>query len=109
MTALCNKEYIRIETSTRTSQMLRCQYIKDHPSERHSWFAIAEQDAFDDAAAAQREDAIQAGDAEVKNILDRIDLGYYDSYIEAFLAGFHNRKRTIRNVRGFPRMERRRA
>lgn len=96
-TELCKAEY------RRGSETLWCQYIKDHPSERHSWFAIEQQDLHDQQAAAERYHAPE----DEKELLERIEVGIYDSILEALLNAAHNRKRTLRNLRGFPNLERR--
>lgn len=112
MTDLCNAQYERVPLAGPPGvvHILKCQYIKDHPADRHSWYAIHLQDIEDKAAYNQRVQAeVQAvaGDSEVKDILDRIVLGYYDTFIEAILNAAHNRKRTVRGMRGFPNLERR--
>lgn len=100
MTAeLCNEVYAR----PGNQGMLKCQYIKDHPADRHSWFAIFHQDETDLLAEAQRYHAPE----DEKQLLERIEFGLYDSILEAILNAGHNRKRALRGVRGFPTLERR--
>lgn len=99
-TELCGMAYARPG-----GEVLGCQYIAGHPTERHSWFAVKEQDDHDILANIQRQQA----PSDEKELLERIEAGIYDSVLEALLNAAHNRKRTIRGVRGFPRLERRRA
>lgn len=107
MTELCGKTYVRVQGDER--EYLKCQYIDGHPIDRHSWYAIAEQDIVDAEkrkVEEQRQKA-EAGDGTVKEVLEQIEAGLWDSYIEVMLSALHDRKRALRNVRGFPNLERR--
>lgn len=106
-TRLCGAVYRRPEALYPEVVTMTCQYIEGHPSDRHSWFAVNEQDDFDAEAARQRADA-QQGDGVVSEFLTRIEYGNYDSYLEAILSAAHNRKRALRGVRGFPDLGRKR-
>lgn len=104
ITDLCNETYTRPQRQgEKTRQVLSCQYIANHPGERHSWSIVETQDEHEQAAAAQRYFA----PTDEKELLERIEAGFYDSILEALLNAGHNRKRTLRGVRGFPRLERR--
>lgn len=100
-TQLCRQPYRR----PKDQGVLTCQYIADHPTHRHSFFAIQEQDKVDALAEEQRRTA----NTPEKGLIENIELGMHDSILEAILNAAHNRKRALRGVRGFPRMERRGA
>jgi hypothetical protein len=89
--ALCSVPYLRPDETT-----VRCTYLKDHPNERHSWWAVQCQDEVDAETAA-----IDYTPTAVQALLDAITRGEVDPYIEAILAVGHNRKRALRNVIGF--------
>lgn len=71
-----------------------CTFLEDHPSERHSWFALKE--TYDSMALAQEDDETPQ---EVQVFLDAISEGRADAYLEAILAGAHARKRALRGTR----------
>lgn len=100
-TELCGVMYERPAASV--PPLLRCQYIAGHPGERHSWSTVKASDDHEAAAAAQRDHA----PAFEKRLLEDIEAGHLDSILEALLNAGHNRKRTLRGLRGFPHLERR--
>jgi hypothetical protein len=103
-TPLCGAVYTRPATTAGPHrEVLTCQYLANHPVERHSWSTVKTTDEHETAAAAQRDHAVMSE----KALLDNIESGYYDTILEAILNAGHNRKRTLRGVRGFPDLERR--
>lgn len=110
MTTLCRSIYVR-DIPGQSGMGLECQYIKGHPSDRHSWYAVEQQDIVDaeKAAADEQQRWAQMNDEVVSDLLEDIRCGKWDSFLEALLSAAHDRKRTLRGVRGFPRLERRRA
>ena len=102
--SLCTSTYAREPDGPRGPvEYMHCQYIASHPTERHSFFAVQTQDELD--VVAQAQSCVAVGDD--KTLLENIEGGSYDSLLEAILSAAHNRKRALRGVRGFPRMERR--
>lgn len=79
---LCGEEYTRPDGTT-----LACHYLWGHPQEQHSWFAAMSQDQLGNNTAP-----------DIETLLDGINDGYYDPYLEAILAGAHARKRALRGV-----------
>lgn len=97
---LCGEPYDRSPEDS----PLKCQYIKDHPSENHSWFAVKMSD--DHWRAQQRLSTLTRMQApiddlpmDIQKILDFVNEGLYDPYLEALLAAGHSRKRRLRGVR----------
>lgn len=97
---LCETRYNRPHQLDPKAEKLFCQYIKDHPVDRHSWFAIK---TCDDAELARlvKQDAGCYDDqpVELQAILDAINRGDADKYLEAILAAGHSRKRLLRGVK----------
>ena len=91
---MCQAAYTRPSGS-----MIRCTYLRDHPSERHSWYAVQCQDEAD-AAPKVRAD-VDYTPAAIRSLLGAITRGDVDIYLEAILALAHERKRALRGVRTF--------
>lgn len=92
---LCGAKYRRPDGT-----FLACQYLAQHPTDNHSWFAVQAQDDAD--RETDRAKPFDYTPAIVRNILGAIAAGDLDLYLEALLAVAHNRKRTLRNTWGFP-------
>lgn len=110
---LCAAEYRRPLLLDKSEPMLLCHYLAGHDTSRHSWQTLADADDYEvqERLAHERRAADGArpvnADADVQVVLDWINQGDFDTVLEAILASAHNRKRTLRNVRGFPDLERR--
>lgn len=102
MTTTCEARYERPDGS-----LLYCQYLVQHPGNRHSWETIKEADKAEMLEVDKQIVRAQQGDGSVQEFLLLIASGKVDTFLEAILAVTHNRKRTIRNLRGFPNLERR--
>ena len=94
------------ETYQRLSVILHCHYLKGHPKEQHSWFAVQCQDESDMADAAAKKAAREATfnsdcPTEISHALTRIAEGSWDEWLEKVLAVGHDRKRARRGVKGF--------
>lgn len=86
MTApLCKAAYTRPDGTT-----LLCQYLR-HSSLQHSWSSTASHDLLSPSLTT----------VMVQRLVDAIEGGLYDPYLEAILAAGHNRKRARRGVIGF--------
>lgn len=86
---------------------VRCTYLEGHPGNDHSWRTLKLQDVTDAEEAATSRLSVGHDDAtpaDVQVLLDVITAGNVDPYLEAILAVAHNRKRTLRGVRGFGRL-----
>lgn len=110
MAKLCGVVYERPAASV--PSLLRCQYLAGHPAERHSWSTVKTSDENEQAEAVRRSQAAAAKRSEASafeavQLLEYIEAGRFDSILEALLNAAHNRKRTLRGVRGFPNLERR--
>lgn len=92
-------------------QDLYCQYTASHGGV-HSWGEIFAADSLTETQViAQREAVAKVvtqppvnGTAAVTDFIEGIENGEYDPYLEAILSAGHNRKRTLRGVRLFPRV-----
>ena len=91
---MCDAPYTRP-----SGLMIRCTYLRDHPTERHSWFAVQCQDSADREPKPRAD--IDYGPAAIRSFLGAIARGDVDIYLEAILAITHERKRTLRGVRTF--------
>ena len=89
---LCNEPYEPM-VAPGESQLMRCQYLKDHPHDRHSWETAKQ--TVDAMLLAEADDTPQ----EIQVFLDAINDGRADDYLEAILAAGHAHKRTRRGVR----------
>lgn len=92
---VCNEPYVRSD-----GQVVRCTFKDGHlnaaeASVPHSWTWLR------DAERAERAAAEEDVPSDVRAILAAITAGNADPYLEAILAVTHNRKRALRNVRGF--------
>ena len=86
----CDAAYERPDSST-----LLCQYVAGHSSPGHSWRTIKLEDAEEllrDTVFSKQADTL------VASMLEAIARGDLDLYLEAILAGCHNRKRSKRGV-----------
>lgn len=97
--AMCPLIYDRILPDSLEPEHVRCTYIEGHNA-RCSWETLK---VIDDAAREHVEE--QRGDApvELSRMLQLIEQGKYDRYLELILAVGHDRKRTRRKTFGFPR------
>jgi hypothetical protein len=82
---VCDVAYQRPDATT-----VHCTFIKGHSAE-HSWRTLRLQD---------QEDAVSGGqyDLQVGAFLEAVACGDLDKYLEAILAGCHERKRARRSV-----------
>lgn len=112
-TLLCPHRYERPIEVDVNQTVLFCHYLLDHPEPRHSFFTLAEVDRQQVAELRRESDGDRKPTRneveDVQCVLDWINSGDFDTVLEAILAAAHNRKRTIRGLRGFPDLERRMA
>lgn len=100
MADMCGAAYRRDEViDFGGARLVLCSYVKDHVGS-HSWSALKMKDEEDIAAAVKDED--DETPFVIQDILDGLQKGIFDPYIEAILAAGHSRKRALRGVRGFP-------
>lgn len=81
-----------------------CTFIKDHGA-NCSWFALKAADdiELERLREQEREQEQAVLPAEVQKVLDDIQVGDFDAYLEILLSVAHGRKLALRSVRGFPR------
>lgn len=109
MTEQCEVVYVRQLTGPYVPgevENVRCTYIADHAKTTHSWSTLKMQDDEDQRARAAKTTSVIGDDTlgDIQVLLDNITAGNADPYLEAILAITHNRKRTLRGVRGFGRL-----
>lgn len=82
-----------------------CTYIEGHPRAEHSWHTLKVQDETDAIAALAGTHVVGIDldmlPDDVSAIAKAINRGDADPYLEVLLAVAHDRKRALRNVRGF--------
>jgi hypothetical protein len=83
--AVCGVGYPRADGTT-----ILCSYIEGH-SANHSWRTLALQDEQDAALKPQYASQVAA-------LLEAIACGDLDPFLEAILAGAHERKRVRRGI-----------
>lgn len=105
MARQCDAVYVRpATTGVSEGDTVQCTYVFQHPTPRHSWESLKAQDEADVVAAMARRQVQHLPD-DVKAILRAIQDGQADAYLEAILTVAHNRKRSLRGVRGFPELD----
>jgi hypothetical protein len=112
---MCMQRYERSKTTGNKHDVdLMCQYVQGHvPVGIHSWSEVLTEDERlveqEMAARLPASVTVQGAtmDEVVTDVLKDVDAGLYDPYIEALLSALHDRKRTLRGVRLFPRRDRR--
>lgn len=88
-------------------RVVMCTFFKGHNGDC-SWKALLKAD--EEAAEEIREmrEAANADDdpapTPIRDVLDGLNEGKFDPYIEAILAAGHSRKRALRGVREFPNL-----
>lgn len=86
---VCDEVYVRPN-----GRVLLCTWPERHMGTRHSWYPVRISD----------EDHLPVPLTGVQVLLDAIERGDYDQYLEAVLATGHNRKRAKHGVAGFGRV-----
>lgn len=105
MTPRCSATYDRPAELCDADEEIRvrCTFLDGHPR-RHSFFGLQMQDEVElEKMTAPEEPPPYDDDVppDVGALLAAITAGQHDAYIEAILAVTHNRKRTLKGVRGF--------
>jgi hypothetical protein len=101
MTQMCRSVYHRQwrnEKGLSEADIVLCTYLKDHPTDRHSWWALKVQDQCDEEAVIEEQvERVWSLNFEVpKNLLplvEAIAAGYLDEHLEVILSAAHGRKR----------------
>jgi hypothetical protein len=104
---MCMKRYSRTHINPKNVD-LYCQFRTNHTGD-HSWQDIK---AADDSAEevdvplveVPDPDEVETMERNVLTLVHAIDRGAFDPYLEVLLAAAHDRKRTLRGVRLFPRL-----
>lgn len=77
MSDLCRAPYRRPN-----GELLACHYLARHPTLHHSWWTVQVDDQ-----------------PHIVDLVDDIERGLFDAYLESILAAAHTRKRALRGVR----------
>lgn len=85
-TQMCDAVYVRDGSN------IPCTYIIDHPTERHSWQSLLDQDEADKESGA----GLDYTPVVLQALIDGIMAGDLDEYVEDILAAGHFRKRARR-------------
>jgi hypothetical protein len=98
---MCNEPYtrpLRLFPSDGLVVPVRCTFLKDHGA-NHSWYALQ---ASDEAALEAKRRA-RGSDLppHIATLIQEIEDGQHDPYIEALLDALHGRKLCRRGVAGF--------
>lgn len=106
---LCMARYPRKEVMGQQYEDLYCQFpaghadgLSDEPV--HSWEAIRGND--DLLLHGVRQLGFRSPESIVADLIEGIEAGEYDDWLEAILSAGHDRKRARRGVRGFRRRDR---
>ena len=99
---MCGETYTRppkLFPSDGLVPRIPCTFIENHGA-NHSWFALK---ISDDVALERLREVQVTLPASVQKLVDAIDRGDHDTYIEILLQRLHDRKRALRGVPGFSR------
>lgn len=102
---MCMKRYSRTHIN-KNNVDLYCQFRTNHDGD-HSWEEIKRADDAAEQVEVPLVEMPETDDTMEQNvvvIVNAIDRGAFDAYLEVILASAHDRKRTLRGVRLFPRL-----
>jgi hypothetical protein len=110
---MCMERYVRSEvTGNKHDVDLYCQYTHQHGTVSHSWQLLREEDMAVREAKEQQPPPVvpeqqhlpldhPSTEKYAEMICESIEEGHLDLYLEVILSFGHDRKRTMRGVRGF--------